>query len=595
MKINEKCLPDDPLKLKEIILLQQQELANEIQRHTDEIAELKQKHIKENQKIISVVKQEYITDINILKKEHVTDVNVLKKEHVTDINVIKQEHITDINVLKQEHINEVTNLRHQLQKALIHRFGQRSEKYTLDQFNLFDEADLPSESAVVEIQQADEEITVAAHTRKPGGRKPLPKHLARVRVIHDLPDDSKVCACGHALHKIGEDTSEKAEFIPAQIKVTEHVRCKYACRACEGGVRMAELPKQAIPKSIAGPGLLAHVIVSKYSDHLPLYRQEKIIQRMGIDIARATLCFWVLRCAELMVPLVDLLKGMIRSGSYAQADETTVQVINEPGKANTSKSYMWVYGGGPPEKKAIVFEYQSSRSGQSAEAFLCDFQGILQTDGYSGYNGFADNKHVIQAGCWAHARRKFMDIVKTSKTPGKAHEAVLMIRKLYAVETTARDQCLNHQQRYDIRHELSLPILNDLKLWLDKTKQQVPPQSHIGKAIAYSLNQWLHLITYIHHGEVEIDNNHIENTIRPFAIGRRNWMFMGSVRGAQAGAIIYSLMATCKVHYVEPYAYFKYILDQLPRCKTNDDYLKLLPQFIDQGELMKAYSQATWV
>jgi transposase len=558
MKFNEKLLSNDPQELKKIILSQQKILEDK--------REKSEAHFK-----------------------------IESQKQLDEISQLRQKHISDMNTLKQEHINEIASLRFQLQKALMHRFGARAEKDSRDQYNLFDEADLETEAVRAEIQQADAEITIAAHTRKPGGRKPLPQHLPRVRILHDLSEDEKICACGHALHKIGEDISEKAEFIPAQIKVIEHARCKYACRVCEGGVKMADLPLQIIPKSIAGPGLLAHVIVSKYTDHLPLYRQEQILQRLGIDIVRATLCFWVLRCATRLAPLVDLLREMIRAGSYTQADETTVQVFNEPDKTNISKSYMWVYCGGPPEKKAVVFEYQPSRSGESPEIFLQGFSGILQTDGYSGYNGFAMNENVKQAGCWAHARRKYMDIVKTSKTIGKAHEAILIIRKLYAIEKIARDQFFNSEQRYHLRQRLSVPILSDFKLWLEQTKKSVPPQSAIGKAIVYTLNQWAHLTTYVQDGEIQIDNNDVENLIRPFAIGRKNWMFMGSVSGAQAGAIIYSLMATCKVNTIEPYAYFKYIFDQLPRCKTQDDYQKLLPQFVNQNDLMKAYSQPTWV
>lgn len=490
----------------------------------------------------------------------------------------------------------ISLLRYRLQQALIHRYGQRSEKLPSNQFNLFDEAALPTNDEVTLIQEAEKEITVAAHNRKPSGRKPLPASLPREQVIHDLSESEQVCTCGHALHKIGEDISEKLEFIPAQVRVIQHIRCKYACRACEGAVKVAPLPEQPIPKSIASAGLLAHVIISKYADHLPLYRQEKILQRMGIDIPRATLCFWALRSATLMAPLVEMLIQMIREGAYTQADETPVQVLNESGKENTTKSYMWIYRGGPLDQKAIVYEYQPSRSGQAATAFLSGFKGLLQTDGYGGYNGFDSNPEVIRAACWAHVRRKFADIVKANKNapPGKAHAAVLYIRKLYAIETHARENKFTHEQRRHYRREQAMPILTEFKSWLDSTITQVPTQSNIGRAIAYALALWPMLIIYTDHGEIEIDNNLIENAIRPFALGRKNWLFMGSEEGAHAGAIIYSLFATCKELAIEPYAYFKYILDQLPRCTSDEDRKKLLPHFVDRSVLSLAYSNTSW-
>jgi len=515
-------------------------------------------------------------------------------ERLHEIIISLRNNQVELESSLQEKIDEIADLRFKLQKALMARFGRRTEKFSPHQLNLFDEA-APSEPDVTQdIQHADEEITIASHTRKKSGRKPLPKHLPREQIVHDLRDEEKICACGHALHRIGEDISEKLEFIPAQVKVIQHVRCKYACRACEGAVIMAALPPQPIPKSIASPGLLSHVIVSKYEDHLPLYRQEQMLQRMGIEMARATLCFWVLKSAEVLRPLRDGLKEDIIIHTYTQADETPVQVLNEPDKPNTSKSYMWVYYGGTPDKKSIVYDYQPTRSGQAAANFLYGFKGVLQTDGYGGYNPFDSKPDVIHIGCWAHCRRKFAEIIKVSKTSGKAVVAVNYIRQLYAIEKEARENHGSHEQRYHLRQQRAGPILLEFKSWLDETQHQVPPQSHIGKAIAYALNQWHLLIKYIDHGEVEIDTNRLENMIRPFALGRKNWLFMGSDKGAEAGAIIYSLLATCKANLIEPYAYLKYVLDQLPRCKTDAERKKLLPYAVDPLELVKAYSQPTW-
>jgi len=522
-------------------------------------------------------------------------------ERLQDIILSLQEKLTlhqskqvELETSLQEKIDEIADLRFKLQKALMARFGRRTEKFSPHQLNLFDEAAPSDEEVTQDIQHADEEITVASHSRQKSGRKPLPLDLPREQIVHDLSPEEKVCACGHALHRIGEDVSEKLEFIPAQVKVIQHVRCKYACRACEGAVKMATLPAQPIPKSIASPGLLAHVLVSKYVDHLPLYRQEQLLQRMGIDIPRATLCFWVLKSAEVLRPLRDWLKEDIIIHTYTQADETPVQVLNEPDKPNTSKSYMWVYYGGTADKKSIVYDYQPTRSGQAAVNFLTNFKGRLQTDGYGGYNPFDSKPDVIHIGCWAHCRRKFAEIIKVSKTPGKAAMAVNYIRQLYAIEKEARENYCSFEQRQTLRQQRAGPLLNEFKQWLEETQRQVPPQSHIGKAIAYALNQWSLLIKYIDYGEVEIDTNRLENMIRPFALGRKNWLFMGSDKGAEAGAIIYSLLATCKANLIEPYAYLKYVLDQLPRCKTDAERKKLLPYAVDPLELVKAYSQPTW-
>ncbi len=528
-----------------------------------------------------------------LKKERETSrkkCEELKKER--EQSQVFSKKIEDQKVEMARQHEKINQLRQRVQHLLNQRYSKKSEKLHDDQLSLFDEADLIQDIATKEIKKLNE-IVVAEHTRQSSARKPLPKDLPREKIIHDLSEEEKQCACGHVLHRIGEDISEKLEFVPAQIKVIEHIRCKYACRACEN-MKIATLPLQPIPKSIASPGLLSHILISKYADHLPLYRQEVILQRMGIDLARATLCTWVLRCAELMEPLVVLLKEMICKGSYVQADETFLQVLNEPNKSNDSKSYMWVYRGGLLEKKAIVYEYQPSRAGIAAEKFLMGFEGVLQTDAYSGYHRFNLIEKIIQVACWAHVRRKFMEIIKISKEKGKAFEAILMIRKLYAIEKEAREKFLDFTERQTLRQERAPPILKEFKEWLDKTILQVPPQSQLSKAIAYALNQWPMLTVYVDYGEIEIDNNLVENAIRPFALGRKNWLFMGSERGARAGAIFYSLLATCKINLIEPYAYFKYILDQLPRCKTDEERRVLLPQFVKSGQLVKAYSQSTW-
>jgi len=377
--------------------------------------------------------------------------------------------IVQLSQQLQEKEQKINSLQYQLSSALQFRFGKKSEKLLDEQLGLFDEAVLTDEEKAVACA-ADEEITVASFIRKKGGRRPLPADLPRQQVIHDLPETEKNCACGHALHKIGEDKSEQFEFVPAQIKVLEHVRYKYGCRHCETGVKVAPLPARPIPKSIATPGLLSHVLVSKFCDHIPLYRQEHILQRYQIDIARSTLCHWVLSCGELFQPLIELIKQALRMRSYLCVDETPVQVLEAANKTASSKSYIWVYLTGLPDNRLILYDYQPTRSSQAVNTFLADFKGHLQTDGYAGYHELQGKKDILALGCWAHVRRKFMDIVKIHKTEGKAWEAIKVIKQLYGIEKIAREKQWSFNEIKQIRQEqakpLGIPSKNSCKLKL---------------------------------------------------------------------------------------------------------------------------------
>jgi len=306
------------------------------------------------------------------------------------------------------------------------------------------------------------------------------------------------------------------------VKVLEHVRYKYSCRQCEEGVKIAALPPQPIPKSIATSGLLSHILISKFQDHIPLYRQEHILQRYQIDIARSTLCHWVLSCGELFQPLIDLIKKEIFNHAYLCVDETPVQVLKESSKANKSKSYMWIYLTGLPIHRLILYDYQSTRSSTAVNTMLNNFQGYLQTDGYAGYHELQARACIIAVGCWAHVRRKFMDIVKINKTEGKAFEAIKIIKQLYAIEKQARESQLAFDGIKSLRQAKAKPIIDEFKNWLEKTLLGVPTQSPLAKAIQYTLNQWSMLLTYVDKGELMIDNNPVENAIRPFALGRKN-------------------------------------------------------------------------
>jgi transposase len=469
------------------------------------------------------------------------------------------------------------SLLEEIRLAKQQRFSPKSEKNIL-QPDMFDEAgiELPEE---VKEQIADE-IEIKSYIRKKHPvRRPLPDYLLREVVLHDIPEVEKICGCGEHLVRIGEEISEQLKYIPAQISVLQHVRPKYACKLCQENVKIASMPILLLPKSIATPELVAHVIISKYCDHLPLYRQEAIWERMEVDMPRSSLCGWVLKTAELCEPLINLLQKMIVIGEYAQADETTVQVLNEVGRDNRTKSYMWVYRGGG-NHPCIVYEYQETRGGYHAQKFLSEFKGYLQSDAFSGYNWAHDIEDIISVGCHAHARRPFAELAKTNKTSGLAHEALKFYRKLYAIETEARDNQLTPEARYQLRQEKSAVILDAFKKWLDHHLTKTSEHGAIGKAIRYCLSHWVELNNYLKDGRIEIDNNLVENAIRPFALGRKNWLFNGSPAGAKAGAIFFSLIETCKANNVDPYHYLCAMLNRIRGCVTEDDYRKLLPQFI---------------
>lgn len=469
-----------------------------------------------------------------------------------------------------------------LQKELFGRRTEKPPKEDQHQLLLFDEADEP--------EPEPEKITVPAHTRKKRGRKPLPEELPRVDVVLDIPDDEKTCGCGCELSHIGEDTSEKLDIIPAKVQVIRYIRKKYACKNCEGveddgpTVKIASMPPQIIPKSIATPGLLAHVIVSKFEDALPFYRQEKILQRMGIDLPRSTLCNWAVKVADKIEPIMNLLCDEIRSGPLINIDETPVQVLKEPGRSNTSKSYMWVYRGGDPDRPVLVYRYHPTRSGQVPLSFLNGYQGYVQTDGYSGYDELGRKSGVELVGCWAHARRKFMEVIKAKsgkKKTGVADKAINIISSLYRIEKQAREEKLSSDAIYRLRQEQAKPVLEKFHPWLLIKSGITPPKGLLGRAIQYTLNHWDRLIRYLEDGRLRPDNNLAENAIRPFVIGRKNWLFSGSPNGARASSALYSLIETAKANGLEPYRYLRYLFARLPYIKNDAAYVNLLPTKVD--------------
>lgn len=487
-----------------------------------------------------------------------------------------------------------------LQKQI---FGSKSEKHVLpdhNQLQLFDSIEAPEPDR----QASDDKIVIPSHTRKKKGRKPLPPDLPRVEVIHDISEEEKQCACGASLSCIGQDVSEKLDYVPAKLQVIRHIRLKYACKGCEGvdddgpTVKIAPVPVQLLPKSIASEGLIAHLIVSKFADGLPLYRQQKIFGRLGIELSRATMANWVVKASQQCQPIIEHLQDEIRSGPLINVDETPYQVLNEPGRRNTSKSYMWVFKGGSENRPALLYQYHPTRSGDVALDFLGDYQGYVQSDAFAGYEHLSEKKAITHVGCWAHARRYFVDVIKAKKKnrskriqpKSLADEALEFISRLYLIEQEAKAKNLEPHEIYLLRQERSKPVLESFKTWLDAKQQITPPKGLLGKAISYALNHWEKLIVYIEDGRLRPDNNAAENAIRPFVVGRKNWLFAGHPNGAEAGATFYSLVETAKANGLEPYNYLRYIFENLPLAQTAQNYKNLLPQYVDRDALSQAAS-----
>lgn len=483
----------------------------------------------------------------------------------------------------QDKDNQINSLEYKITLLMRERYCSRSDKIPLNplkdpQGSLFDEIEVLSADKQQAISQREQEISVASYQRAKGGRKPLPKDISRIEQIYDIEEQDKYCNdCGNPLEVMGDERSNQLDIIPLIMQVIENIRLKYCCRHCQGNIKIAALPKQIIPKSIATPGLLAHVLVSKFCDHLPFYRQEKILERVGVDIGRGTLCRWAMMCAQQLIPLIELMQEIIVNYDVTYADETPVQVLKEPNKRAEQLSTMWLYIGGKAENRCYIYEYQPSRAGLHAENFLEGFKGYLHIDGYKGYERLF-KLGVNGVGCLSHVRRKFVKIVQCREAQyGLAQMAVNQIAKLYAIESEIKKSQLTLEEIKQIRQEKSKPLLEKFKLWLDKHQGEVLPQSPLGKAINYAINQWPLLIRYIEDGRLEIDNNRTERSIKPFAIGRNNWLFHDNVEGAKAGAVIFSLIETCKAHGLNVYYYMKYILTEIVNCETVEQLEKLLP------------------
>lgn len=476
----------------------------------------------------------------------------------------------------------------QLKEALIlarnRQFAKSTESLRSLQSELFDEVEalLSEVTDDNEPETGSETTNVAGYSRKKGGRKPLPDDLPRIDMIYDLADEDKVCASGHELVFMSDKVSEQLDIIPMQMRVLRHIRKQYHCPCCEGVIKTAEKPKQPIEKSQASAGLLSYIAVSKYADSLPLYRQSQILKRFDIQMNRTTLANWMIQSGQLVQPLINRLQDHLLNQPTLHMDETPVQVLNEQGKPAESKSYMWVRcckppsSTGPPNRSVILFDYDPSRSGSVPQRLLQDYQGALMLDGYEGYNAVCQSEGIIRLGCWAHARRKFVEVGKASKKKNpQAAYALKLIAKLYKIEKACKN--VTAENRYQARQTQAKPIIDKLHTWLNDTLPKVPPKTALGKALNYLNSQWPRLVGYLDDGRYPIDNNPVENAIRPFTLGRKNWLFSASVQGAKASANLYSLIETAKANDVEPYGYLKHVFTQIPNASGFEEIDQLLP------------------
>ena len=477
--------------------------------------------------------------------------------------------------------NEIEMLKEQLNLLLQNRFGRSSEKYINNQQALFAPEEMQANTDAEEIEKTE----VKAHARKKAGRKAIDPNIERREKIIDISEEEKQCSCGHKMDRIGEETSEKLEIIPQSVYVTKTIRPKYACRHCEGtedenkpAVKIAPVPPSIIPRSIASASLLSYIMIQKYQDHLPFHRQETQFLRIGVEISRQDMSNWQQHAYKFLSPLFALFRETIKTGSVMRMDETTSQVMGEEDRKDTQNSYIWLSRGGPPEKTVVIYDYRETRAAKNAIELLKGFSGYLQTDGYEGYDAAVrELPGIIHVGCFAHSRRKFIEASKATKKPQSAEEGLKFIRKIYEIERNLREANLADEDFVNERKKQAEPILSDFHKWLNKRANEVLPSCLLGKAVAYTLKQWDKLIRYLESPYITPDNNASERSIRPYVLGRKNFLFNKSPDGARSSCGMYTLIETAKENGIEPSRYLLELFEKAPFAISNEDWEKLLP------------------
>jgi transposase len=460
----------------------------------------------------------------------------------------------DPEILKQMLVDltqQLDKTQRLLRQLLTAKSGPRSEQLSDDQLRLFAQqlgADIAATAEAEEPEDSDDDpsSTVAheSNESKPRGRRQLPSHLKRERVVHDLPEQEKHCVgCDEDLRHIGEEISERYEYIPAQLLVIEDACQKYAC-SCT--VRTAAKPVQPIEKSTAGASLLAQVIVSKLADHLPVHRQAKMLRRFGVEIADQTMCGWMRQSAELLAPLYERLKRFVLESKVVGTDDTPVRVLDRR-LSQTRKGRLWPYVG-DRDHPAVIYDYTPTRERAGPEQFLKTYRGYLQADAYVAYDSFFTNpeRGMVEVGCWAHARRHVFQALETDAA--RMGAVLAYIAQLYAVEKRARLSGVRGEQLRLLREQVSGPVVEQLHAFLLRIREELLPRSEAGQAVAYVLKNWAALTRYLEDGDLSIDNNHTERSLRGIAVGRNNWVFLGSDRGGKTMAVLRSFVASCELY-----------------------------------------------
>ncbi len=476
--------------------------------------------------------------------------------------------------------------------AILRRYyGPRSEKFDPRQLLLFGQKidQAPLDVASIEDEAGEKLVARRIKRRDKHGRQQLPEHLERIEIEHDL-DDKSCPACGCERCRIGSEISEQLEYFPANFKVLKHIRHKYACAKCDQdgynpNIAVAQKPAQPIEKGLPGPSLLAHIITSKLGDHLPLYRLERIFERQKVHIARSTMCAWM-RCAgELVTPLVELMIQRVRQSKVIHTDDTPVP-IQSPGQKQCRKGRIWCYLG-DGENPYTVYDYTPNWSRAGPAKWLEGYAGYLQADAYGGYDGIFHEGEVTEVACWAHARRKFYDAQDSDER--RSLEMLALVVKLYAIEREAREA--DDAARLALRQERSVPVLAQIKSWLDTEQELVLPRSPIALAMQYARNQWDALATYTTQGFLNIDNNASERALKRVALGRKNWLFAGNDAAAENHARLWSLIASCDRHKIDPQRYLTSVLAKIGQT-PGDDLGQFLPDVWKAEDAAEPMSQS---
>jgi len=502
--------------------------------------------------------------------------------------------IRELLALLHTRDRELSGVQQRLDQLLRRLYGPKGERFRPDQPALFD---LLVEAASTEPPPVPVTPEPAARAKRGHGRRRLPADLTRERVVYDVPESEKVCPCCRSPRvPLGEETSEQLDYRPAKLFVWEHVRLKYACPTCWktgsdappaasdtalSHIVTAAKPAQPIDKGLPGPGLLAHVITSKYADHLPLHRQEAMLARQGVELARSTLADWMAAAATLLKPLYSLMLAEVLRGCVVQTDETRVPVL-DAGRKQTKSGRLWVFVG-DRDHPLTVYDYTATKARDGPAAILKDYRGFLQADAANVFDGIYRPGDIVEVGCWAHARRYFHEARDTGAA--RAAEALTRIRDFYAVEDDARDAIARQRLigdaadalRLQLRQERTKGKLAAFAAWMDTQAPAVLPKSPIGQAIAYARRQWPALVRFTEHGFLNIDNNASERALRAVAVGRKNWLFAGSDAGGRTAAVLYTMTQTCKQHRIDPFAYLQDVLTRLPALAT-----ERLPELVPQ-------------